>query len=260
MSYYLINKDGRMIGRSEERIEGIRSIPDGTKADIHFMFGPLDGKVYRQVTPSRYFDASTGRYETRLLGNLWFAVFEQPQDAKPHLVVSKSGTVLGEVKACAEGTSLEGITLWKKGEEVEIVFVGGKLDRQVKKLALGPHFFYGNDRYEVRRAGKHWVASTANMARLADLETIALRAFNPDPVPNVMLDVYLNQRKKGMAQYGKPLEEAVGIDLHQYAMEELVDAFAYVHELKRRYDLLLAKLDEYWDIQPRWENGEWVVE
>lgn len=260
MGYILISNEGRIIGQSEKRIDGIRSVPEGTKADIHCMFGPLDGKVYEQVTLSRYFDVGVGRYEARLLCNVWFVVFDQHQDTKPHLVLNKSGTVLGEVNAPVGRTSLEGITLWKKGEEVEIVFVGGKLDRQVKKLALGPHFFYGNDRYEVRRAGEYWVASMASVSRLADLEKIAHRAFNPDPVPNTMRDVYLNQRKKGMAQYGKPLEEAVGIDLHQYALEELVDAFAYVHELKRRHDLLLAKLDEHWDIQPRWENGEWVVE
>lgn len=260
MPYYLISDEGRIIGRSEERIEGIRSIPDGTKVDIHIMFGPLDGRIYKQTTLSRYFDVGSGRYEARLLGDLWFAVFEQQQGTKPHLVVSDSGAVLGEVNASVGRTSLEGITLWKKGEEAEIVFVGGKLDRQVKKLALGPHFSYGNDRYKVRRAGEYWVASMASVSRLADLEKIAHRVFNPDPVPNTMRDVYFNQRKKGMAQYGKPLEEAVGIDLHQYALEELVDAFAYVHELKRRHDLLLAKLDEHWDIQPRWENGEWVVE
>lgn len=257
MPYYLISDEGRIIGRSEERIEGIRSIPDGTKVDIHIMFGPLDGRVYKQTTLSRYFDVGSGRYEARLLGDLWFAVFEQQQGTKPHLVLNNSGAVLGEVKASVGRTSLGGITLWKKGEEVDIVFIGGALNGQVKKLALGPHFSYGEERYKVRREGGYWVAAKFGAA---NLEKPARRDLNPDRVLTTMREVYTNQRKKGLEQYGNPLEEAEGIDLHQYALEEVVDAFAYVHELKRRHDLLLDKLDEYWDIKPRWENGEWVVE
>lgn len=61
--------------------------------------------------------------------------------------------------------------------------------------------------------------------------------------------VYDTQRAKGIAQYGVPLEGCAlsPSQLADYAMEEVVDAAAYILEFKRRHQMLVDLTGAEWD-------------